>query len=85
MRRSGWLFLELQDDALCMYEPLKHFVVDFFRNALNDLRIGISLKVLRSVGEDFQFLLFDVQNVVFGLSQFEVNLTFDLFCMIQAS
>jgi hypothetical protein len=52
LRRSGWLFLKLKDDALCIYEPLQYFVVDFFRNALNDLRVGISLKVLRGIGED---------------------------------
>ena len=79
------MFLELQDDALCMNESLKNFVVDLFRNALNDVRVWFSLKDLRGIGEDCKFLLFDVLNVVFGLSQSEVNLTFDLFCMIQAS
>ncbi len=60
LRRSDWQFLELHYDALCMYESLKNFVVDLFRNALNDVRAWFSLKDLRGIGEDCKFLLFDV-------------------------
>jgi hypothetical protein len=59
LRRSGWLFLKLLDDALCMDDSLKHFVLDLFRNALNDVRVWFSLKDLRGIGEDCKFLLFD--------------------------